>query len=118
MTTRNPQPTAVSNTLSSLVPHPALWRHGVLGVLFFWIAVSAIADSYAPNWEDPAFINNITIVLAPRTDGREGLGTSDEPLNASGERFDRIVKYDLRDMPEDPSAEAVAAAFSDDETPF
>ena len=92
MTTRNPQPTAVSNTLSSLVPHPALWRHGVLGVLFFWIAVSAIADSYAPNWEDPAFINNITIVLAPRTDGREGLGTSDEPLNASGERFDRIMQ--------------------------
>lgn len=38
--------------------------------------------------------------------------------SVTGERFDRIVKYDLGDMPEDPSAEAVAAAFSDDETPF
>jgi hypothetical protein len=38
--------------------------------------------------------------------------------SVAGERFDRIVKYDLRDMPEDPSAEVVAAAFSDDETPF
>jgi DNA repair protein RadD len=38
--------------------------------------------------------------------------------SVAGERFDRIVKYDLGDMPEDPSAEAVAAAFSDDETPF
>ena len=38
--------------------------------------------------------------------------------SVAGERFDRIVKYDLGDMPEDSSAEAVAAAFSDDETPF
>ena len=57
-----------------------------------------LADGHPPNWENPAFANNITIVLAPRTDGLEGIGTSDEPLNASGERFDRIMQQ-FRSVP-------------------
>jgi len=38
--------------------------------------------------------------------------------SVAGERFDRIVKYDLGDMPESPDAAAVASPFFEDDVPF
>jgi DNA repair protein RadD len=38
--------------------------------------------------------------------------------SVAGERFDRIVKYDLGDMPESPDLDAVASPFSEDDVPF
>lgn len=38
--------------------------------------------------------------------------------SVAGERFDRIVKYDLAEMPDDPQTEAMASTISDDDVPF
>jgi DNA repair protein RadD len=38
--------------------------------------------------------------------------------SVAGERFDRIVKYDLGDMPASPDLDAVASPFSEDDVPF
>ena len=38
--------------------------------------------------------------------------------SVAGERFDRIVKYDLGEMPDDPQPEAVSSTVLDDDVPF
>ena len=38
--------------------------------------------------------------------------------SVAGERFNRIVKYDLGAMPDDPQLETVASTVLDDDVPF
>ncbi|MBM3846819.1 MAG: hypothetical protein FJ405_11125 [Verrucomicrobia bacterium] len=61
-------------------------------ILWFASLCPAQGQGYPPNWSNPAFANNVTVHLAVRSDGQSGIGTRDNPLNATGERFDRIMQ--------------------------